>query len=168
MSYRTFDIRQRLPSGKHSLVQYRSLRKNAHLRDICPDTSCRKLRSHWLKVPCRLTLLASHMQGVSPIEECRWKRTRGVKSGINKSCMTIELVFAYDWPLHCHILFQFSRCPWWMKCSADPCMVRALSKTKTGKMSALQILSNRRKYLKIPQGARRDENRRNNTKFWKH
>jgi len=39
-------------------------------------------------------------------------------------------------------------------------MVRALSKTSTGKMSAPQILSERRKELKIPQGTRRDENSR--------
>ena len=37
-----------------------------------------------------------------------------------------------------------------------------LSKTKTGKMSAFQRLSDRRKIIKIPQDARRSENRRNN------
>ena len=38
-------------------------------------------------------------------------------------------------------------CSWWMKCSVGPCIVWALSKTniKTGKMSAPQILSERRK-----------------------
>ena len=34
-------------------------------------------------------------------------------------------------------------------------MVRSLSKTKTGKISAPQILFERRKETKIPQGARR-------------
>ena len=33
-----FRIRQRLPSGEYSLVQYYSLRKHAHMRDMCSDT----------------------------------------------------------------------------------------------------------------------------------
>ena len=43
-------------------------------------------------------------------------------------------------------------------------MVRAQSKTSTGKMSALQILSEKRKESKIPQDARRDKNSREQRK----
>ena len=37
VSYRTFDFQQRLTSGEHPLVQYRSLRKHAHMRDMCSE-----------------------------------------------------------------------------------------------------------------------------------
>ena len=52
-----FDFRQRLPYGKYAFVQYRSLRKHAHMQDMCSDTTC------------RITPFVFHMQGVSPIDE---------------------------------------------------------------------------------------------------
>ena len=65
---------------------------------------------------CNLTPLVFHMKDVSPIDECGWTRTCGVKRDANKSFMTIELIFAYDWQLQNEILLGFPCCSWWMKC----------------------------------------------------
>ena len=65
------------------IVQCRSLRKYAHMPDMCSGTR-RILISHWLKMPCNLTPLPFHMWGVSPIKECGWTRNWGVKRGVNK------------------------------------------------------------------------------------
>ena len=85
-------------SGEQSLVRFRILH-NVRTCETCCCALCnigQTLKSHRRKVPCPLTLPVFHIQGVSPIEECRWKRALGVKSSIDKYSTTFELIFTFD------------------------------------------------------------------------
>ena len=115
LSYRTFDFRQQLPSGEYSFAQYRSLLKHAHMQDMCLILpTCRILRSHWLKINATCI---SHARCVSHRQMCWcWKRTWGVKRGINKSCITIKLISVCNWSRQSQILLGFPRYSRWMKC----------------------------------------------------
>ena len=75
--------------------------------------SC-KMRSHWLKAPCHSTLLVFHVQGGFPINKCGFTRVWGVKSGIDISCMSVKLIFAYDGLFIVKFCYSFHSVPdWW-------------------------------------------------------